>query len=328
MMKIGYSYHGNTFFDHFKLDIQEMKAAGASYIIQTFSENNLEFNVENFRKMNAYAQDQGLEVHIDPWSLAGIFGGEAYSKFVANNLDTWQRNNQGEVIPLACLNHPKTQDFVRQWIDVVVDLNIDYIFWDEPHFWIQVDPKSPIWGCRCSICQQKYLTVYGCEMPIERSPKIEAFKRDSIKEFLQELIQYAKDKGVKNGLCVLPPALGEDFVEHWRDLVLNLPLAYFGTDPYWLGWNRTIEEMVIPQTETVHRLCKEAGIESQIWLQAFKVSPEKITEWARGLDYLLTSSTDRLGVWSYKCCDSLSYLDYGTSERMWNLLKERVCDKL
>lgn len=327
-MKIGYSYHGNTFFDHFQSDIQEMKALGATYIVQTFSENNMEFNVENFQKMNEYAQSQGLEVHIDPWSLAGIFGGEAYSKFVINNLDTWQKNNLGELIPLACLNHPKTQDFIRQWIDVVRNLNIDYIFWDEPHFWIQVDPTSPTWACRCEICQRKFQASNGREMPLEYSEKILTFKRNSIKEFLNEMTHYAKDKGLKNGLCVLPPNKGASFEAYWRDLVSTLPLAYFGTDPYWLGWNRTIEEMLVPLTETVQRLCKDNGIESQIWLQGFKVMKEKIPEWEKGLIYLLASSTDRLGVWSYKCCQSLSYLDFGTSERLWDILKEKVCDKL
>ena len=326
-MKIGYSYHGNTFFEHFKEDVAEMKRAGASYLVQTFSENKMEFNRDNMRRMNKYAREEGLEVHIDPWGVAGIFGGEAYTKFVAEHPGTMQQNNQGELLPMACLNHPKTRAFLKEWIDTVSELEVDYIFWDEPHFFIQVDPESPIWGCRCEQCQKKYRDKYGEEMPVKGSERIEEFKRDSIKEFLAEMLDYSTGKGLKNGLCVLPPPKGESFEDYWRQLLTSLPLDYFGTDPYWLGWNRTIDEMVIPQVELIKKLCAEAGVESQIWLQGFKVEEEKLKEWEEGLDTLLDSSVDLLGVWSYKCCNSCSFLDFGTSQRCWEIIKEKVSDR-
>ncbi|MEJ6951864.1 hypothetical protein [Natronospora cellulosivora (SeqCode)] len=327
MMKIGYSYHGNTFFDHFKRDVEEMKKAGASYLVQTFSENNMEYNFDNFYNMNNYAQEMGLEVHMDPWSLAGIFGGEAYSRFLLENPQVWQRNNQGEKLPLACLNHPDTVDFVRKWIDIVSQLSVDYIFWDEPHFFIQVDPESPIWGCRCPVCQEKFFSENGYEIPEKKSNQIEQFKKDSIKSFLQEMITFSTKKEIKNGLCVLPPARDEDFSEYWRGLIRDLKLDYFGTDPYWLGWKRSIEEMLVPLTITVTRLCQEFKIDSQIWLQGFKINDSKIDEWEKGIDTIIASKPDYLGVWSYRCCNSLSYLDYNNSNKLWEILKKKVRDK-
>lgn len=301
--------------------------AGASYIVQTFSENNMEFNKENFLKMNSYAKSEGLEVHIDPWALAGVFGGEAYSKFVLDNVDVWQKNNLGEPVPYACLNHDKTRAFVKGWVDIVTDLNIDYIFWDEPHFFIQYDVSSSIWGCRCEICQRKFRNEHGCEMPTDCSDEILGFKRNSINLFLFEILTYSREKGNKNGLCVIHPTVGESYESYWRDLVVSLPLEYFGTDPYWLGWNRTIEEMVVPQLEMVIKVCKDAGILSQIWLQGFKIKNEQIREWERGLDILLDSDCDLVGVWSYGCCNSLSYLDFNTSEKLWQILLKKVSDK-
>ena len=135
-MKTGVSYFGNRIPEHFvNRDLPDIIAHGCTYIVHTFSENDLQHYATSLKSMVTATHEAGLEAYIDPWGVGGVFGGEAYSEFLPNNLDAWQTKLDGTPVPMACLNAPMFREFMRTWVDAAVELGADVIFWDEPHLY-------------------------------------------------------------------------------------------------------------------------------------------------------------------------------------------------
>jgi hypothetical protein len=112
-MKTGVSYFGNRIPEHFvNRDLPDIIAHGCTYIVHTFSENDLQHYATSLKSMVTATREAGLEAYIDPWGVGGVFGGEAYSEFLPNNLDAWQTKLDGAPVPMACLNAPLFREFM------------------------------------------------------------------------------------------------------------------------------------------------------------------------------------------------------------------------
>src|SRR5690349_16380766 len=103
MTKFGVSYFGNRFLSHAKDDLKRI-ADCSDYVVHTLSEADMSYHKKVMNSICNESRKLGLEVWADPWSLGGVFGGEAFSRFLMEHRDAWQVMSDGRVMPSACLN--------------------------------------------------------------------------------------------------------------------------------------------------------------------------------------------------------------------------------
>lgn len=205
-MKTGVSYFGNRHVNRVVEDLNDMKAHHCNAVLHTLSEEDVEFYLDTMKEIVRVSHARGFEVYNNPWGYGGTFGGESYSRFCVNNVEAGQKDNQGRLLPAACLNHPGYRKYLKEWIEAVTYVDGDAVFWDEPHFYI-LKPEEG-WSCRCEICQAKFKDGFGHDMPQDIGPEVIKFKCESMIDFLKEMTSYAKEKGLRNNICLLPPLYG------------------------------------------------------------------------------------------------------------------------
>ncbi len=311
-MKKGISYFGVRNPEWVEKDIIQIKEAGIDYIVHTYSENDLEYYEGTMREIVAISKKYGLEVYLDPWGLARIFGGEAYSKFLLLNDEARLITKQGKKGYGACMNNPLTIDFIKKWVDSAASLEPDYIFWDEPHF----SPLTNKEGCFCDICRSKFKEIYGYDMDQAKDEDLRTFRGTTKLNFIRSVTTYSKEKGLKNALCLLP----HDRDIPWENFAKIENIDVFGTDPYWVLHPDGFENWMKSIVEEVSFLTKKFGKESEIWIQNFKVKKgeeryiEKVAFTAQKY------TIDRVSAWSYKGTAYMSYIRPDDPQKVWETL--------
>jgi hypothetical protein len=311
-VKKGISYFGVRNPEWVEKDLAVIKESGIDYIVHTYSENDMEYYEGTMREIVKLSKDYGLEVYLDPWGVARIFGGEAFSKFLLLNDDARLVTRDGEKGYGACMNNPSTIEFIKKWIDSASTLGTDFIFWDEPHF----SPLTNKEGCFCPICKAKFKEKFGYSIEEASEEDLRAFKGFTKLEFLKIVTSYAREKGLKNVLCLLPH--DEDI--DW-DYYASIPtIDVFGTDPYWVLHPEDFETWMEEKVRKVSQLSKKYSKESEIWIQNFRVR--------EGEEYLIEKvalkakeyGIDRISAWSYKGTAYMSYIRSDNPEKVWRTL--------
>jgi hypothetical protein len=113
------SYFGNRYLHHFARDLEEIRDHGFDAIVHCVTEADRQWGMKRIAEMFAMTRDAGLSCWADPWGLAGVFGGEAHSSYLARG----GRIGAGE---------PGLRALVRDWTDAVADAGAEWVFWDEP----------------------------------------------------------------------------------------------------------------------------------------------------------------------------------------------------
>ncbi|NOY07793.1 MAG: hypothetical protein GXP33_02995 [Spirochaetes bacterium] len=342
-MRKAVSYFGNRYIDHFQKDLEEMKEHGCNAILHTFSENDLLFYYDTLAEMVELSHQAGFQVYIGSWGVGGIFGGEAFSRFVMKNPSSCQVRLDHEAAPAACMNNPAFRDFMRTWIDAAVSLGGDYLFWDEPHFYFpeevlaevmderqQLDMQKLLslitagkvpWTCHCDVCRKLYKGKYGREMPEVIHESVVAFREETILNFLTGMLAYSRDKGQKNTVCLLPtgnPLIAG--VAEWEK-VAGLPgLDMIATDPYWFVWGEKVEEFVPDFTKKVLSLGEEFHLETQVWVQAFNVPQGREEEVGRAVELIAGLGGKNIAAWSYRAGSPMSGIKSANPQLVWQIL--------
>src|SRR3989339_167925 len=96
MLKLGVSYFGSRIQRHVKEDMADIVKHNCNFVVHTLSETDMEFYQGTMRQIVDISREAGLEIWIDPWAVGGTFGGETYSRFVAENLDAREISAKGE----------------------------------------------------------------------------------------------------------------------------------------------------------------------------------------------------------------------------------------
>lgn len=319
-MRLGCSYFGNRILRYVKQDMESLANDSFDYIVHTFSENDLCFYHKTMKEIVQATHEAGMEAYIDPWGVAKIFGGEAFSDQLTVKPHIKQILSDGGPAGIACLNHPETRDFIKKWIDAAIETGGDYIFWDEPHFylptWLGGRPNT--WGCRCPFCQEKYKKSYNENMPIKETETVKEFKQNCIREFLQEMVNYTRKKGVKNILCSLP---AEDEKEKCWDVLSSIEgLDNFGTDPYWYAFKKDVNQFVGVHSKKVVQLTNKLGIDSHIWIQGFKVPAGREEEIETAVQAAVNAGVKDLAVWGFEACNAISYIRPDNPEKTWDII--------
>ncbi len=113
-MRTGVAYFGNRTLRHVAADMEDIAASGFDYVVHCATESDLLWGKETMREIYRISHAVGLEVHVDPWAVGGVFGGEAMSKFVTWETDICQVLADGSRMGVACLNQPKLMRWLHE----------------------------------------------------------------------------------------------------------------------------------------------------------------------------------------------------------------------
>lgn len=323
-MKLGCSYFGNRILKHVREDMQELKDFGCTYVVHTFNENDWMFYHKTIIEMVHMSKDMGLEVHIDPWGVGKVFGGESYSNFVMQNVDAMQMVSDGKPVGSACPNHPRFRAFMKDWTNAAAETGSDVLFWDEPHFYLPgwMGGRPNTWGCRCEACSKKFAEKFGKPLPEEETDDVRKFKEDCIVEFLSELVAYGHECGLKNSLCVLPLRDESHSTANW-DRVASIPhLDSFGTDPYWIVFKKEIKDFVGGSSRQVQEICAKYNLEPHMWLQGYQVPAGREDELTTAVELMADEGIRNIAVWGFDACRHISWIRPDNPDLVWAKVKE------
>ncbi|MFQ5649490.1 MAG: hypothetical protein ACE5IY_06070 [bacterium] len=328
-VKTGISYFGNRNPDHFKRDLEEILRHSCTYVVHTFSENDQQFYKEAVTELVALSEEAGLECYLDPWGVGRVFGGETYSGFALRNLDTLQILPDGKPAPAVCFNHPRFRQFMLAWIADGAEMGAQVLFWDEPHFFINLQEKDrfDLWYCRCDCCQAKFQQSFSGAIEKASHEEIKQFREACVVEFLTELCDATRAKGMRNAVCLLPFKDAGIGLSDWSRVAAIDSVDIFGTDPYWMFFNQEVEPFVREFSREVVGLCRQFDKEAQIWIQAYKIISGREGELKQAISVAYAEGVRNFAAWSYY---GNAYMSYNRSEnpaRVWDVIGE-VYEKL
>ncbi len=302
-MKTGVAYHDVRNPRHVKRDLEDMVAHHCNFVVHTFSEADLSFYTRAMKDIVAISKDLGLEVYIDPWGVGGVFGGEAFSRFVGESLEDRQVLANGVSVPAACMNSARFRSFMKLWVETAADIGSDIVFWDEPHFymvdWYMEGVKAEQWACCCETCRKMYAEKYGEPLPVELTAEVIEFREKTVVSFFSEMGEHAKACGMKNALCVLPEEDARRGVSNWEALASLPSIDIFGSDPYWALRGLALEPYVRDVTRKAKALCEKYGRELQMWVLAFLIPHGREDEVTRAAEIFYEEGVRNIAAWSY-----------------------------
>lgn len=315
-MKLACSYFGNRFVRYVREDMQQLRQLGFGRVIHTFSENDLAYYSGTMREIVAVTREAGLEAWLDPWGVARVFGGEAFSRWTLQDDDLRQRGPSGRRSDGACLNHPRLRERMTEWISAAAAAGAAGVFWDEPH-WTPRGPGNPDGEyCVCDHCRARGGDLQRLT-PVER----ERFRADSVVGLLADLVAAASQADLASSICVLPQGMTDQPHLPW-DAIAALPgLVEFGTDPYWEAFGKTApeqREVFIDQSAAaVTAAAATANVATMLWVQAFRISRRAEEDLLRGVRHLAAHHPDTIAVWGFGACAQMSSLACERSEVVW-----------
>lgn len=303
----GWSYFGVRNPRHVIEDLDDMVEHNATAVLFTLSEEDFAFYLDTMRDLVALARERKLTTYVNPWAWGGVFGGEAFSGFLARKPETRQIDNLGDPVPAACFNQPDFRAYIRRWVEAAAYVGADFAMWDEPHFFIfewypEFADRRGRWTCRCEACQKRFQDLYHRPMPQERTPEVETFRHQSILEFLDEMSRFARELGLKNSVCILPPSLGfDDGLLRPEEVFTLEAIDVVATDPYWredsdIHW---VEEHYRGDGSWLVDNARRAGKEPEIWVKNFKVRKGQEPFVERATEIAFELGIRRILAWSY-----------------------------
>ena len=103
-VRFGVSYFGVRDPRHAAADLDEIAAAGFAAVTHTFSEHDLRYHRDDLERLVRETRERGMEAQLDPWGVAGLFGGEAYSELALTDETCRQIDTHGNPVPACCPN--------------------------------------------------------------------------------------------------------------------------------------------------------------------------------------------------------------------------------
>ncbi|MCB7129274.1 MAG: hypothetical protein NOU37_07440 [Candidatus Brocadiales bacterium] len=329
-LTLGVSYFGSRHLDHVKRDMAEIAGSGCNMVVHTVSEEDMTYYPETIVQIVKASKEAGLQVFLDPWGVGRVFGGEAFSNFIAMNPRERQRMElpEGELsADKACLNSSTFRKMMEAWVELAGHSNAHGVFWDEPHLYYgELTPlfgkKRDVWGCCCGVCKRLFREKFGYEMMGQFSEDVTRFRQATILGFIESLSGLAVSKGLINALCVLPfrnPRFG---IYEWEKALENKYLSIFGSDPYWLAFDRDVDEFVRSVSRDVVALCKTYDKEPQLWIQGFRVPADREDEVKRAIEIARDEGIKNIAVWSYGGSGCMSHLRSERPEELWKKISD------
>ena len=141
-------------------------------------------------------------------------------------------------------------------------------------------------------------------------------------EFLATLCNYARSKGVRNAVCLLPHKERRYGVVNWAKVAAILNLDIFGTDPYWLWFEQRVDNFVGDFAREVAQLSRQFFKEPQIWIQNFKIPGGREDEIREALAVAYAEGVRNFAAWSYYGSGYMSWVKSDNPQKVWDTLGE------
>jgi hypothetical protein len=325
-MKFGTAYFGNIILKHFIKDMQEVRRQGCSFIVLTFSEVDAMFHQETCRQMAMEAKRQGLVTLVDPWAIAGIFGGESLTQLPVFHDEERQLRSDGKRAPALCLNAPALTTYLKKWVDTVTTFGADYILWDEPHFYLNwLDsyggwtPNPGAWSCCCDYCQKKFRKETGKPFPKEHTEEVKEFKRRSNRDFLLTLTRYAASKGQKNAMTFLP---GE---KEWflKAMAQEKSIHVMGGETYFEyddSRPKDIRQHAIKHTRELKVWSEKYEKPLLMWVKGFLVPLGFERDVVEAIKGSVDGGADWIAMWGFEGMKHVSDKACKDADKVWRLM--------
>ncbi len=326
-MKKGIAYFGVRNPERIVDDLKEIRAAGFTHVLHTWSEEDEQYYPETMRKIIAISTELGLKVYVNPWGVGRVFGGEAYSELTARNHEMCQVSLNGKAAVAACPNHPEFRAYMHRWIESVCLSQVETIFWDEPHFYFEKGALEN-WACTCSVCQEKFLKRFGYAMPHELTPDVKKFREDSLVDFLSEMTSAVHRLGKRNCVCMLPPWFPAG-LDNWDEIAHLDSVDEIACDPYWeRGASlESIQKNYAQVSERIVQLATKFGKEPQMWIKNYQIERGREKDIQVATAEAIRAGVQNIFAWSYKGDAYLSWLASDDPEAVWKTQCRALSEK-
>ena len=327
-LQFGVSYFGVRDPRHVRTDLDEIAAAGFSAVTHTLSEYDLRFHLEDVRRVIDETKARGMEASLDPWGVAGLFGGEAYSELALTDLASRQVDSSGASLPACCPNAAATRDLLVRWAKVAGEMGADLVFWDEPHYYLGAfGGPRPTSGCRCRSCEDAWRAAHGSALPDEDDHRLAAFRRDALARLLEVAIAAAPS--CRHSLCLLPQhefsAAGTD---DWSAFASLASLSRLSTDPYWMDRPVDPAEFVRMHCRPLKEWCDRTNREMEVWIQAIRIRAGHEASIEHAVQAAAESGAERIAFWSFRGTDRMSHLTCEDPDAAWAAMKRAVLRRI
>lgn len=330
-MEFGASYFGVRDVRHVREDLDRFADEGLDAVLHTFSERDLAFYEDTMADLVAASRERGLRTYVNPWAVGKVFGGEAFSSFLAKHPDSRQQTVTGERQHGACFNDPAFRETMREWTEAAVGLDPDVLFWDEPHWiipdWFGDDQPDDAWVCRCDHCREKYEAEHGEPMPACEDESVRRFREDTLVEFLEEVMAIGAENGVENSVCLVPHTDADHGVTDWERLAASEHVDQLSTDPYWgIAGTDDVEPLVADATDRVVALAEEYDVESQIWIQGFGLDddPAEYENVRTATETAIERGADSVFMWGWDGCRVISAIASEDPDAVWDTYLDAI----
>ncbi len=325
MKRAGCSYFGVRILRHVRQDLQDIAARGYTAVLHTFSENDLAYYRGTMAEIVAASHELGLEVQMCPWGLGRTFGGEAESRWVTFHPEACQVLDDGRRVATGCLNNPSYRAFCKKWADAALEVGTDYVFWDEPHWTVpeHVGAEPERWACCCDVCRDlSGLDLRGL------TPEVQAFRENSVVDFLREMTAHVAEQGGKNTICLLPLTEGPHGVSDW-DAVASLPgLDVLATDPYWKNFDESAASFVGRFAALIAETSARHEVEAQLWLPSFGLTRDDVPDIEAAVAAVRAVGIDDLWTWGYEACAHMTHLATADAPLVWEAVTRALTTEL
>jgi hypothetical protein len=325
-VSFGISYFGVRDPRHARRDLDEIAEAGFAAVTHTFSEHDLRYHAGDVARLVEESRARGLEVALDPWGVGGLFGGEAYSELALTDLSCRQIDAGGNSVPACCPNAGPTRALLRRWASAAAQLRPDFLFWDEPHFYLGAlrDPPA-LPCCRCAACRAAWGERGGTgPLPPEGDPRLAEFRARSLRSLLEEAIREAGEPP-RHCLCLLPRGeFRSAATDEWDEFSRVAGVSRLATDPYWMERDVDPAEYVRAHAAPLRELCDETGRQMEIWIQAIRIPAGREESVTRACRAALETGAERISFWSFRGTERMSSLACGDPDAAWEAMTEAV----
>jgi len=320
----GVAYYGCFSPRHAFTDLREIAEAGFTSITLCVNDAEWPWRKPVKKFIVEAAKDLGLRVFVDVHGF-GSFVPNMPTTYVPKNPNWWQFDNEGNPLALkGCPNNPSYVAWLKERVEEIVrELNPDGIFWDEPCL-APVEGWPSKWACRCRCCVEKFQDEYGFDMPKELTREVEEFRERSLFRLLDELMEVVKrvKPSALNLLCLMPEFTGMHGIKSWEPVRSLKNLDVFGTDPYWIWFNKPFEwfeEWVSRAVETAERV----GVKSQVWVELIRVPAGREGDVTKAVRRAVELGVDAIATWSFRAEEGSS-LACDNPDKAWFLFVEAI----
>jgi hypothetical protein len=323
-LKTGIAYFGVRNPEFVRIDMQVIASLGYSHVLHTFSEADFKYYPDTMAKIISDSNKLGLKTYVNPWGVGRVFGGEAFSEIAARHPEAAQCDQNDKPLVAACPNSPIFQEYMLEWVDTVCKMEIETVFWDEPHFYFEKENPT-LWTCRCKSCRVKFRKMYNHAMPASLSELVQEFRQISLLEFLDTMTKRVKKHGKRNSLCLLPMTFN-DGISNWEPFAKLESLDEIGTDPYWQKGDsiNSITKDYHEHSVKILALAEENNLEAQMWIKNYHILANNEDSVSAATWAAYNEGIRNIFAWSYKGSEYMSWLASDDPEKVWEI----QCDAL